>query len=39
MAKIRQDQSVFLMRDLPQPERRLVAAAQIMTQLAGFAKG
>ncbi|MCD2171427.1 transcription-repair coupling factor [Rhizobium sp. C4] len=38
MAKIRQDQSVFLMRDLPQPERRLVAAAQIMTQLAGFAK-
>ncbi|HZG31593.1 MAG TPA: TRCF domain-containing protein, partial [Ensifer sp.] len=39
MAKIRPDQSVFLMRDLPQPERRLVAAAQIMTQLAGFAKG
>jgi transcription-repair coupling factor (superfamily II helicase) len=39
MAKIRQDQSVFLMRDLPQPERRLAAAAQIMTQLAGFAKG
>ena len=38
MAKIRQDQSVFLMRDLPTPEKRLSAAAVIMTQLAGFAK-
>ena len=38
MAKIRPDQSIFLMRDLPTPEKRMSAAAVIMTQLSGFAK-
>jgi transcription-repair coupling factor (superfamily II helicase) len=38
MAKIRPDQGIFLMRDLPVPEKRMSAAAVIMTQLAGFAK-
>jgi transcription-repair coupling factor (superfamily II helicase) len=39
MAKIRPDQSVFLTRDLPTPEKRLQGAAVIMTQLAEMAKG
>jgi transcription-repair coupling factor (superfamily II helicase) len=39
MAKIRPDQSVFLTRDLPTPEKRLQGAAVIMTQLADMAKG
>lgn len=38
MAKIRPDHSVFLNRDLPTPEKRLSTAAQIMVQLAEFAK-
>jgi transcription-repair coupling factor (superfamily II helicase) len=38
MAKIRPDQSLFLARDYPTPERRLTGAAQVMTQLAGLAK-
>jgi transcription-repair coupling factor (superfamily II helicase) len=38
MAKIRPDHSVFLTRDLPSPEKRLSAAAQVMTQFAELAK-
>ncbi len=38
LAKIRPDQSLFLARDLPTPEKRLAGAAQLMTQLAGLAK-
>ncbi|WLS08533.1 transcription-repair coupling factor [Shinella sumterensis] len=38
LAKIRPDQSLFLSRDYPTPERRLTGAAQVMTQLAGLAK-
>jgi len=38
LAKIRPDQSVFLTRDLPSPEKRLTAAAQLMTQFAELAK-
>ncbi|MBB5572518.1 MULTISPECIES: transcription-repair coupling factor [Rhizobium] len=38
MAKIRPDQSVFLTRDLPSPEKRLQGAAVVMTQLAELAK-
>ncbi|MDK4714039.1 transcription-repair coupling factor [Rhizobium sp. CNPSo 4039] len=38
MAKIRPDQSVFLTRDLPTPEKRLQGAAVVMTQLAELAK-
>lgn len=38
MAKIRADHSVFLTRDLPTPEKRLVAAAQVMGQMAELAK-
>jgi transcription-repair coupling factor (superfamily II helicase) len=38
MAKIRPDQSVFLSRDLPTPQKRLSTAAQIMTQFAELAK-
>ncbi|NLS06731.1 transcription-repair coupling factor [Rhizobium sp. P32RR-XVIII] len=38
MAKIRPDHSLFLNRDLPAPEKRLQAAAVIMTQLAEMAK-
>ncbi|MCJ8518257.1 transcription-repair coupling factor (superfamily II helicase) [Pseudorhizobium tarimense] len=38
MAKIRPDQSVFLTRDLPTPEKRLTVAAQIMKQFAELAK-
>ena len=38
MAKIRPDQSVFLTRDLPTPEKRLSGAAVVMTQLAELAK-
>jgi transcription-repair coupling factor (superfamily II helicase) len=38
LAKIRPDQSVFLTRDLPSPEKRLGAAAQVMTQFAELAK-
>ncbi|WJR69573.1 transcription-repair coupling factor [Neorhizobium sp. CSC1952] len=38
LAKIRPDQSVFLTRDLPSPEKRLTAAAQVMTQFAELAK-
>ncbi|WLS02210.1 transcription-repair coupling factor [Shinella oryzae] len=38
LAKIRPDQSLFLARDYPTPERRLTGAAQVMTQLAGLAK-
>ncbi|EJL54433.1 transcription-repair coupling factor Mfd [Rhizobium sp. CF122] len=38
MAKIRPDQSVFLTRDLPTPEKRLQGAAVIMTQLTEMAK-
>ncbi|AYG59119.1 transcription-repair coupling factor [Rhizobium jaguaris] len=38
MAKIRPDQSVFLTRDLPTPEKRLQGAAVLMTQLAELAK-
>ncbi|MBR0555578.1 transcription-repair coupling factor [Ciceribacter sp. L1K23] len=37
MAKIRPDQSVFLTRDLPTPEKRLAGAAMVMTQLAELA--
>ena len=39
MAKIRPDQSVFLTRDLPTPEKRLQGAAVVMTQFAELAKG
>jgi transcription-repair coupling factor (superfamily II helicase) len=38
LAKIRPDQSVFLTRELPTPEKRLTAAAQVMTQFAELAK-
>jgi transcription-repair coupling factor (superfamily II helicase) len=38
LAKIRPDQSLFLSRDYPTPEKRLTGAAQVMTQLAGLAK-
>ena len=38
LAKIRPDQSLFLARDYPTPEKRLTGAAQVMTQLAGLAK-
>jgi transcription-repair coupling factor (superfamily II helicase) len=37
LAKIRPDHSVFLARDLPAADKRLTAAAQVMTQLAGIA--
>lgn len=37
-AKLRADQSLFLLRDLPTPEKRLAGAAVVMTQLAGLAK-
>ena len=38
LAKIRPDQSLFLARDYPTPEKRLTGAAQVMTQLAALAK-
>ncbi len=38
MAKIRPDHSVFLLRDLPTPEKRLSGAARIMTELASLVK-
>ncbi|WP_434481874.1 transcription-repair coupling factor [Sphingomonas psychrolutea] len=38
MAKIRPDQSIFLTRDLPTPEKRLQGAAIVMTQFAELAK-
>ncbi|MBW6419843.1 transcription-repair coupling factor [Rhizobium sp. XQZ8] len=38
MAKIRPDHSVFLTRDLPSPEKRLTAAARVMTEFAELAK-
>ena len=38
MAKIRPDQSVFLTRDLPTPDKRLTVAAQVMKQFAAIAK-
>ncbi|MDY6963656.1 MAG: TRCF domain-containing protein, partial [Pseudomonadota bacterium] len=38
MAKIRPDQSVFLTRDLPTPEKRLTTAAQVMKQIAEMAR-
>ncbi|MCF3638650.1 transcription-repair coupling factor [Rhizobium sp. TRM95111] len=38
LAKIRPDQSLFLARDYPTPEKRLTGGAQVMTQLAGLAK-
>ncbi len=38
MAKIRPDQSIFLTRDLPTPEKRLTVAAQVMKQFAELAK-
>ncbi|CAD7029115.1 transcription-repair coupling factor [Pseudorhizobium endolithicum] len=38
MAKIRPDQSVFLTRDLPTPEKRLTVAAQVMKQFAEIAR-
>ena len=38
LAKIRPDQSLFLSRELPTPEKRLKGAAQLMTQLAGLAR-
>ncbi|WP_416797775.1 transcription-repair coupling factor [Ciceribacter azotifigens] len=38
MAKIRPDQSVFLTRDLPTPEKRLAGAAMVMTQMAELAR-
>jgi len=37
MAKIRPDQSVVFIRDLPTPEKRLTGAAVVMTQLAELA--
>ncbi|MFM2277778.1 MAG: transcription-repair coupling factor, partial [Pseudomonadota bacterium] len=37
LAKIRPDHSIFLARDLPKPEKRLAAAAQVMMQLAEIA--
>lgn len=38
LAKIRQDQSVVFIRDLPTPEKRLAGAATIMTQLVRLAE-
>jgi len=38
MAKIRPDQSVFLTRDLPTPDKRLAGAGMVMTQLAELAR-
>ena len=38
LAKIRPDQSVFLMRDLPSQEKRLAGAAVVMAQLAKIAE-
>ncbi|PHP65766.1 transcription-repair coupling factor [Zhengella mangrovi] len=38
LAKIRPDQSVFLMRDLPNQEKRLAGAAVVMAQLAKLAE-
>ena len=38
LAKIRPDQSLFLQRDFPTPEKRLSGAAVVMTQLAALAK-
>ncbi|MCX8997681.1 transcription-repair coupling factor [Rhizobiaceae bacterium BDR2-2] len=38
MAKIRPDHSVYLARDLPTAEKRLAAAAVVMTQLAELVK-
>ncbi|QRM55521.1 transcription-repair coupling factor [Sinorhizobium sp. BG8] len=38
LAKIRPDQSLFLARDYPTPEKRLSGAAVVMTQLAALAK-
>lgn len=38
LAKIRPDQSVFLLRDFPTPEKRLAGAAVVMTQLAELAR-
>ncbi len=37
LAKIRPDQSVVFIRDLPTPEKRLTGAAVVMTQLADMA--
>jgi transcription-repair coupling factor (superfamily II helicase) len=37
LAKIRPDHSMFLARDLPKPEKRMGAAAMLMTQLAEIA--
>jgi transcription-repair coupling factor (superfamily II helicase) len=37
LAKIRPDHSLFLARDLPKPEKRMAAAAMLMTQLAEIA--
>jgi transcription-repair coupling factor (superfamily II helicase) len=37
LAKIRPDHSMFLARDLPSPEKRMSAAAVLMTQLAEIA--
>jgi transcription-repair coupling factor (superfamily II helicase) len=37
LAKIRPDHSLFLPRDLPKPEKRMAAAAMLMTQLADIA--
>ena len=37
LAKIRPDQSVVFIRDLPTPEKRLTGAAVVMTQLAELA--
>jgi transcription-repair coupling factor (superfamily II helicase) len=38
LAKIRPDHSMFLARDLPKPEKRMAAAAMLMTQLAEIAR-
>jgi transcription-repair coupling factor (superfamily II helicase) len=38
MAKVRPDQSIVFVRDLPTPEKRLAGAAVIMSQLADLAK-
>jgi transcription-repair coupling factor (superfamily II helicase) len=37
LAKIRPDHSMFLARDLPKPEKRMAAAAMLMTHLAEIA--
>ncbi len=39
LAKIRPDQSIFLTRDWPEPEKRLNGSAVIMTQLARMVDG